>query len=119
VTRRIVLRLSVSAQEEADELQALLQDETDRAVLDVPGLRAVPPPVVRVDAESPDRLCATVACTLEGLMHADGAQRELAKRLRARLRGAHVDAHRGALSWGLAWRQPISEIRTDTELGAG
>jgi hypothetical protein len=119
VTRRIVLRLSVSAQEEADELQAMLQDETDRAVLDVPGLRAVPPPVVRVDAEAPDRLCATVACTLEGLIHADGAQRELAKRLRARLRTARVDASRGALSWGLAWRQPISEIRTDSDVSAG
>ena len=97
----------------------MLQDETDRAVLDVPGLRAVPPPVVRVDAEAPDRLCATVACTLEGLMHADGAQRELAKRLRARLRIARVDAHRGALSWGFAWRQPLNEIRPDNEISAG
>ena len=119
MTRRIVLRLSVSAQEEADELQAMLQDETARAVLEVPGLRAVPPPIVRVDSEAPDRLCATVTCTLEGLMHADRAQRELAKRLRARLRSARVDAHRGALSWGLAWRQPISEIRTDHDLNAG
>ena len=118
MTRRIVLRLSVSALEEADELHAMLQDEADRAVLDVPGLRAVPPPVVRVAAEMPDRLCATIACTLEGLMHADGAQRELARRLRARLRTAHVDARRGALSWGLAWRQPISEIRTDSDITA-
>jgi hypothetical protein len=119
VTRRIVLRLSVSAQEEADDLQAMLQDETDRAVLDVPGLRAVPPPVVHVDTEAPDRLRATVVCTLEWLIHADGAQRELAKRLRARLRTARVDPHRGALSWGLAWRQPTGEFRGDSELHAG
>jgi hypothetical protein len=113
MTRRIVLRLSVSALEEPDELYALLQDEADRAVLEVPGLLAAPPPDVRVDSESPDTLCATVTCTLGGLIHADGAQRELARRLRARLRAAQVDARRGALSWGLAWRQPISEIRTE------
>jgi hypothetical protein len=118
MTRRIVLRLSVSALEEADDLHALLQDEAERAVLDVPGLLAAPPPVVRVDAEAPDRLCATIACTLEGLIHADGAQRELARRLRARLRTAHVDARRGALTWGLAWRQPVDEIRTDHDLTA-
>jgi hypothetical protein len=116
MTRRIVLRLSVSALEEPDEVHALLREEADRAVLEVPGLLASPPPDVRIDTESVERLCATVACTLGGLMHADSAQRELARRLRARLRTAHVDARRGAFSWGLAWRQPVSETRMDTDV---
>jgi hypothetical protein len=117
MTRRIVLRLSVNPLEEADELQALLQDEVERAVFDVRGLLAVPAPDVRVVAER-DRLCATITCTLEGLMHAEAAQRELGRRLRARLRAAHVDARRGTLTWGLAWRQPSSEIQADEDLSA-
>jgi len=108
MTRRIVLRLWVSALEEADDLQAMLQHEADSAVLDVPGLRAVPPPIVTVDSERPDRLCFTVTCAVEGLIHADNAQRELAKRLRIRLRAARVDGRHATLSYGLAWRQAIS-----------
>ena len=118
MTRRLVLRLSVSALEDADELQTMVKTEVDRAVLSVAGLRAVPPPVVRVDVEGPDRLCVTVMCTLEGLLHADGAQRELAKRLRARLRTAHIEARQGALSWGLAWRESIRDVRTDHDITA-
>jgi hypothetical protein len=119
VTRRLVLRLSVSALEDADELQAMIKTEVDRAVLDVPGLRAVPAPIVRVDAEAPDRLCLSIMCTLEGLMHADAAQRELAKRLRGRLRTARIDARQSALSWGLAWRESVGELRTDNDVSVG
>lgn len=104
--RRIVLRLSVSALEEADEVHTILTDEAAQAVREVPGLRALPPPAVRFDQTDNGRLCFTVTCSLEGLMQADTAQRELRKRLRARLRAAGVDARHSAVTWGLAWREP-------------
>jgi hypothetical protein len=107
MTRRIVLRVSLSTEDDADEIERTLAAETRRAVDDMAVLRAAPPPVVRTHDDR-DRLRFTVTCTIGRMIDADHAHRELAKRLRARLRALGVDTRRVVIECGLAWQEPAT-----------
>lgn len=105
MTRRIVLHVSLTTEDDADKVEQALVAETRRATDEMPALRASPPPDVRLHAEK-DRLRCTVTCTIGRMIDADHAHRELGKRLRARLRAIGVDTRRIVIECGLAWQEP-------------
>lgn len=105
MTRRIVLRVSLSGADDAEEIERALAAETARAVDDIATLRASPPPSVHIH-EDTERLRFTVTCTIGRMIDADHAHRELTKRLRARLRAIGVDTRRLVIECGLAWQEP-------------
>jgi hypothetical protein len=107
MTRRIVVRISLSGEDDAEEIERALVAETCRAVDEIASLRALPPPGVRIH-EDPDRLRFTVTCTIGRMIDADHAHRELAKRLRARLRAMGADTRRIVIECGLAWQEPAT-----------
>jgi hypothetical protein len=111
MTRRIVLRVSLSPDADADEIEAALNAETARAAEELLALRTSPPPAIRVH-EDRDRLRFTVTCTIGRMIDADPAHRELAKRLRSRLRALGLDARDIVIEYGLAWQEPARSAAT-------
>jgi hypothetical protein len=107
MTRRIVLRISLSTEDDAGEIERALAAETGRAVDEIGVLRTAPPPGIRV-LEDKDRLRFTVTCTIGRMIDADHAHRELSKRLRARLRAIGIDTRRIVIECGLAWQEPAT-----------
>lgn len=107
MTRRIVLRVSLSQEHDADEIDMALTAETVRAAEEMAALRTSPPPAVRVH-EDRNRLRFTVTCTIGRMIDADHAHRELAKRLRSRLRALGLDTRRIVIEYGLAWQEPAT-----------
>lgn len=105
MTRRIVLRVSLHAEDDEDEIGLALVAETRRAADEMAVLRTSPPPTVHLN-EGKDRLRFTVSCTIGRMIDADHAHRELGKRLRARLRAIGVDTRRIVIECGLAWQEP-------------
>ncbi len=111
MTRRIVLRVSLHAEDDADEIELALVAETCRAAEEMVALRTSPPPGVRLH-EDKDRLRFTVTCTIGRMIDADHAHRELAKRLRSRLRAIGVDPRRIVIECGLAWQESATSGAT-------
>jgi hypothetical protein len=111
MTRRIVLRVSLSLDTDADEIETALNAETVRAAEELLALRTSPPPAIRVH-EDQERLRFTVTCTIGRMIDAEHAHRELAKRLRSRLRALGLDARRIVIEYGLAWQEPPRSATT-------
>jgi hypothetical protein len=111
MTRRIVLRVSVSPDRDADEIEAALSAETLRAAEELRALRTLPPPTIRFDEEE-EGVRFTVTCTIGRMIDAEQAHRELAKRLRSRLRALGLDPRRIAIEYGLAWQEPARSSST-------
>ena len=107
MTRRLVLRVVLDVEGDADEIELALEAEIGRATDEMTELRTLPPPAVRFHDDK-HRLRFTVTCTIGRMIDADRAHRELTKRLRARLRGIGVDTHRIAIECGLAWQEPAT-----------
>ena len=105
MTRRIVLRVSLSPDMDADEIEKALTAETARAAEEMVTLRTSPPPAIRLH-EDRNQLRFTVTCTIGRMIDAEHAHRELAKRLRSRLRALGLDTRRIVIEYGLAWQEP-------------
>ena len=115
MTRRIVLRISLDADDDGEDIGTALVAETHRAVGEVEALRTSPPPTVQLQ-EGRDRLRFTVTCTIGRMIDADHAHRELGKRLRARLRAIGIDTRRIVIECGLAWQEPSTSATGETSL---
>ena len=111
MTRRVVLRVSLSAEDDPEGIERALAAETGRAVDEMAALRTSPPPGIRMH-EDKDRLRFTVTCTIGRMIDADHAHRELAKRLRSCLRAVGVDTRRIVIECGLAWQEPATPTAT-------
>jgi hypothetical protein len=74
-------------------------------------LRTSPPPTIRCH-EDQDRLRFTVTCTIGRMIDAEQAHRELAKRLRSRLRALGLDPRSIMIEYGLAWHEPARSAAT-------
>jgi len=111
MTRRIVLRVSLSPDMDADEIEKALTAETARAAEEMVTLRTSPPPAIRLH-EDRNQLRFTVTCTIGRMIDAEHAHRELAKRLRSRLRALGLDTRRIMIECGLAWQEPAPSAAT-------